>query len=322
MPASSPVPHACNRVLVALAWTCLGLTGSCASPLDDSRTLSGEPLPRASFDDDTSARLLENLERARAEYERTPTSEDAIIWYGRRLAYLGRYQEAIDVYTEGLAHHPSSYRLLRHRGHRYISVRRLDMAIEDLEHAAVLISGTTPRIEQDGIPNSRNSPISTTQGNIWYHLGLARYLWGDFEGALRAYDQRFLETDANDDNHCSTAYWRYLILRRLGRDDAALEAIEHITSSMDIIENFGYRDLCLLYKGELTPREVLGADNDTALALDVENATLAYGISMRTFLDGDTEEARQMWEAIVASEGGGYAFGYIAAEAELARLPE
>jgi len=37
--------------------------------------------------------------QARARAERDPTDLDAAIWYGRRLAYLGHYAEAIDVYT-------------------------------------------------------------------------------------------------------------------------------------------------------------------------------------------------------------------------------
>jgi len=43
------------------------------------------------------------------------------------------------------------------------------------------------QIEPDGLPNAKNIPISTLKGNIWYHLGLAYYLKGDFENALWAY---------------------------------------------------------------------------------------------------------------------------------------
>jgi tetratricopeptide (TPR) repeat protein len=307
-----------RAVLIALA--CVVAASACATTGDEGRTLLGDPLPRSEFASETLSRLSLDLERARESYETEPENEDAIIWYGRRLAYLGRYGEAIEVYSRGLETHPMSYRLLRHRGHRYISIRQLDGAIEDLERAADLAQGSELRVEQDGIPNSRNTPISTTQGNIWYHLGLARYLAGDYAGALEAYNQRFFSTDNNDDNHCSTAYWRYLILSRLGRDTEAMEALDQISLAMDIIENFGYRDLCLLYKGEMTIDGVLGADNETALEVSVENATLAYGVSMHHSLDGDAVRARQMWEAIVENKSGGYAFGYIASEAELARL--
>ncbi len=310
--------HVCSVFFFTAALT---LQSSCGSARETYLTLLDQPLPQVQSDAVTRARLIENLEQSKFVYDQSPEDEDAIIWYGRRLAYLSRYRESIEVYSRGLVHKPDSYRILRHRGHRYISVRELDRAIEDLEHAANLSENTQPRIEQDGIPNSRNMPISTTQGNIWYHLGLGRYLKGDYEGALHAYNQRLARTDRNDDNNCSTAYWRYLILRRLGRYAEAREAIEHINESMGVIENFGYRDLCLLFKGEKTIGEVLNSDNDSALAFDVENATLAYGISMYHMFNGDPSTARTMWKAIVSNTNAAYAFGFIAAEAELSGIP-
>lgn len=39
---------------------------------------------------------------AAADYQADPGDEDAIIWYGRRLAYLSRYNDAIEVYSRGL----------------------------------------------------------------------------------------------------------------------------------------------------------------------------------------------------------------------------
>ena len=42
-----------------------------------------------------------NLEIARNNYTNDPDDLDNIIWYGRRLAYLGKYQEAISIYTTG-----------------------------------------------------------------------------------------------------------------------------------------------------------------------------------------------------------------------------
>ena len=50
---------------------------------------------------------------------------DAIIWVGRRLGYLWRYQDAIQMFSRGIAAHPNDPRMYRHRGHRLIKVRRL-----------------------------------------------------------------------------------------------------------------------------------------------------------------------------------------------------
>src|SRR5215510_4795254 len=83
----------------------------------------------------TRARYEQQLAEARTAYEHSPTNLDSIVWYGRRLGYLGRLRESIEIYTRGLAIHPDNPWLLRHRGHRYISVRELDRAIADLERA-------------------------------------------------------------------------------------------------------------------------------------------------------------------------------------------
>ena len=115
------------------------------------------------------------LARAQAEaaWERTPENVDSIIWFGRRTAYLGKYRDAIAIYTRGIELHPDEARLYRHRGHRYISVREFDRAIDDFTQAVRLIEGTDDQVEPDGLPNAAGIPTSTLHFNIWYHLGLA-----------------------------------------------------------------------------------------------------------------------------------------------------
>ena len=131
----------------------------------------------------TTARYESQLAEAKAAYDRAPTNADSIIWYARRLGYLGRIREAIDVYTRGIALYPDNPWLYRHRGHRYISVRELDRAAADLERATSLTQGKPDQVEPDGQPNARNMPIGTLHSNIAYHLALAYYLKGDFARA-------------------------------------------------------------------------------------------------------------------------------------------
>ena len=80
-----------------------------------------------------------NLVSAEKKYKSSNINEDHIIWYGRRLAYLGNYKEAVDIYTKGIELFPSNARLYRHRGHRYITLPCFDTAIKDLKKAADLI---------------------------------------------------------------------------------------------------------------------------------------------------------------------------------------
>ena len=142
-----------------------------ASPLPpgvEAISFLGDTLRTLPLSPDTRSRYERQLADARAAYDHTPTNADSIIWLGRRLAYLGRNRDAIDVYTRGIALYPTNPWLYRHRGHRYITVRELDHAIADLERAAALVAGKPDEIEPDGQPNARNMPIGTLHSNIDY----------------------------------------------------------------------------------------------------------------------------------------------------------
>jgi tetratricopeptide (TPR) repeat protein len=273
----------------------------------EAKSFLGEPL----YSSAPTATTVASFEEARKIWETSPTDVDAVIWYGRRTAYLGRYRDAIRIYSDGIELHPDDARLYRHRGHRFISTRQLDKAIADLDHAAALIEGTDDEIEPDGLPNALGIPVSTLHSNIWYHLGLAYYLSGDYERAEQAYAQRAASA-ANNDMMVSTAHWRYMTLRRLGRDEEAAAILEPITADMEIIENQAYHRLCLFYKGELEEADLVEEGSSPA------NAAVAYGVANWHLANGDTDRATELLEEIVA-EDGWPAFGYIAAEADLAR---
>jgi tetratricopeptide (TPR) repeat protein len=273
-------------------------------------TLYPPPLPAEVLAD----RELQ-LAEARADYEADPSDADALIWYGRRSAYLGDFQAAIRIYSDAIARHPNDPRLYRHRGHRYISVRHFDAAIADLERAAQLIAGSEDEIEPDGMPNAQNIPTSTLHSNIWYHLGLARYLQGDFENALHAY-RECLKVSRNPDMLVATSHWLYMTLRRLGRQSEAADVLEPIDAELDVIENFSYHRLLLMYKGELTAEGLL---EEATTAGGLENATLGYGIANWHAYNGRSKQAEAILRTVLQGPQWA-AFGYIAAEADMQRL--
>jgi tetratricopeptide (TPR) repeat protein len=254
----------------------------------------------------------DELAQARRDYEANPNSADAIIWLGRRTAYLGRYREAIAIFTEGIGKHPKDARMYRHRGHRFITVRRFDDAIADLEYAANLVRGKPDEVEPDGQPNARNTPIGSLKTNIDYHLGLAYYLSNDNEKALVAY-RRCATLSNNPDRVVSTSYWLYLTLRRLGRQTEAAKVLDGISTSMDVIENTAYHKLLLMFGGEIAPEELLKQDPNTT-----DGATILYGIGEWYAVNGEPERARPVWQQIAGGNQWS-SFGFIAAEVELRR---
>lgn len=255
---------------------------------------------------------LEKYDSAKLEYQSNSGSADALIWYGRRTAYLGKYREAIKIYTEGINKFPEDARMYRHRGHRYISIREFDNAIQDFEHAVTLIQEKENEIEPDGRPNARNIPVSTLHGNIWYHLGLAYYLKNDMENALKAYQNDIL-TAQNDDNLASATHWLYMILRRLGREEEANKVLEPIHADMDIIENMAYHKLCLFYKREI-PLDFLTDPEFSSIM----NDAVAYGLGNWYFYNGSRDKAKEIFEKILSTKSWA-SFGFIAAEVDFAR---
>ena len=276
-------------------------------------SLLGTPLSRPVLPEETRRKYEEALAEARQRSYADPDDVDAIVWLGRRTAYLGRYRDAIDIYTRGIDRHSGDARLYRHRGHRYITIRELDRAIADLDRAAGIIGGRDDEIEPDGLPNARNIPTSTLQSNIWYHLGLAHYLKGDFEQALRAY-RACMEVSKNPDMLVATSHWLYMTLRRLGRDADAARVLDPIRADLDVIENGAYHRLLLMYKGELPVDSLLASSASAAL----DDVTTAYGVGNWYLYTGDAARAREIFRRIVTA-GNWAAFGAIAAEAELAR---
>jgi tetratricopeptide (TPR) repeat protein len=253
---------------------------------------------------------LANFEEAKKNYETNPKDADALIWYGRRTAYLGKYSQAIGIYTEGIKNFPQDARIYRHRGHRYLSIREYDKAIADLEKAATLIQGTADQIEPDGLPNAQNIPLSSLHSNVWYHLGLAYYLRHQYEKAYQAY-LKCRDSGSNYDNIVSSTHWLFMIQQRLENPKKADSLLVPILREGIVIENQAYADLCGLYKGWISA-DSLAAKGAGSPSQDA----MRYGLANWYLYHGDTTQARQLMEDLI-QEKAFTSFGYLAAESDL-----
>jgi tetratricopeptide (TPR) repeat protein len=267
--------------------------------------------PALSFSAETKTKLDSAIEKTRAAYLKDTSNAEVLIWYGRRVAYTGNYDEAIHLYSKGIALHPTDARFYRHRGHRYLTTRCIDKAITDFEKAASLIKGKTDEVEPDGMPNAQNIPTSTLQSNIWYHLGLAYYLKGDFKKAEAAYKE-CLKVSTNPDMYVATANWYYITLRELKKEKEAEALLQTISKDMKLIENEGYLTILLLYKQQQNPEELYKSIVSNSNTLS--NATLGFGLGNYYRLSGQTEKAKLIFEKITAGNQWG-SFAYVAAEA-------
>ena len=297
-------PFACAALMLSTAV-------AAQQPAPEATSLLGGSLVPAAIAPEEESRMRAQLAEATAAWQKAPEDADALIWAGRRTAYLGRYREAIRIYSEGMARHPADARMYRHRGHRYLTVREINNAIADFEKAVVLMAAEPDQVEPDGLPNARNIPTGTLHSNVYYHLALGHYLKADFGRAADTW-AKARDAVSNADNLVACSHWLYLSLRRAGRDAEAAAVLPPITADLDVIENVEYHQLLLMYKGERTADQVLAG-----AAADSGGSALRYGVGAWHFVNDRTAEAGALWKSML--EGTDWpSFGHLAAEAEAA----
>ena len=299
------------RRLVVLS--ALLLSFACRAPLPDggeARALDGRLLSPPQLPAEVEADREAKLAAARAALRQAPDDRDAWIWVGRRLGYLGRYRDAIDVYSEALARWPGDPFLLRHRGHRYLSVRAFARAEQDLARAAAACRVVPDEVEPDGLPVPGRPPHSSLHFNVFYHLALARFVQGDMEGAVDAW-LRCLACSDDDESRVAVTHWLWCARTRAGDVAGARATVQGIKADMDVVENTAYHQLCLLYRGERTAGQLQAGDGSSG-------AAMRFGLAHYALVAGDREAGVDALRALAADPGWA-AFGVIAAEAEVAR---
>jgi tetratricopeptide (TPR) repeat protein len=229
--------------------------------------------------------------RAQRDVDADPRSVQKLIALGIAQSGARQMQEAVRTFTRALAIEPNNPILYRWRGHRNLSVRNFDQAMADF---------------------TRGYGMDSTIYGILYHLGVLRFVRGDFNAAADAFRRaQPLAPDAGE--LAGSTDWRWMSLMRAGRASEAAAMLARRPDSLATTAAYARR--LKLYRGEIGPDQVL-TPSDTG---DVDVATLAYGLGNWYVVRGDTTRARAAFERSVAS-GGWPAFGFIAAEAELRRL--
>lgn len=130
------------------------------------------------------------------------------------------------------------------------------------------------------------------------------------------YCPQCLKVSKNNDMLVATTYWSYLTERRLGRASEAAALLAPITPDMEIIENGSYYRLLRMFKGDFTGESLMESGG---AGLDL--VTTRYGIAAWHLSNGRRDTAISLLRGIVDAFPQQWpAFGYVAAEADLARL--
>lgn len=283
----------------------------------EARSLLGEALIQTPPGDAELARREHDLELAQANWKEHPEDPAAWIWFGRRLAYLGRFRDAVALYTQALERFPDDPRLLRHRGHRWITLRRLEEAQADLERAAELCRTWPDEPELPGTPDPKGVVRDTLHRNVHYHLALARFLRGEFARSLESWREALaLAPDA--ESRAAVLAWTSATLLRLGRATELPALLRDLDAQAPVSENRAYQRLCLFYRGDLG-YDALLADARPSGKSTSDAATIGFALGNWQLSRGEVLRAGELFQNVRESASW-TAFGVIAAEAELARM--
>jgi len=226
--------------------------------------------------------------RAESASAAAPRNVDKIIALGVAQSGVRQYREAIATFTRGLGIAPNNALLYRWRGHRYLSTRQFDRAMDDLQ---------------------RGAKLDSTIYGIWYHLGIVRFARRDFGSAVDAFT-RALPMSPDSTERAGSTDWLWMALSRAGRRAEAQALLDRHPDTPNAGNAYAQR--LRLYRGEVSPDSVF-TPADTS---DIQVGTLSYGIGNWYLVQGDTAKARTWFERSVAS-GGWPAFGFILSEVEL-----
>ena len=277
-------------------------------PPPEAMSLLGAPLGAVGPDGLEAEWMQAEADAAHLAWQCNP-SELRAIWMGRRLAYMGRFQESISWYAEAIGTFPESYRLRRHMGHRLLTIRQVDAAIVVLEEARTLAGEAPNRLEPDGAPGPEWEPRSTTHGNIDYHLALAHYLKGHYGLAAELWESCANTWARTDDERVAATHWAYMSHVRQGDQAAANRTLALLPRDLDVLENFAYAELIELYRGGVSLEDLLGKE--------ARSAALDYGIARWMIATGDKAAGEALLSSLAARPSWP-AFGVLAAEQDLA----
>lgn len=236
-------------------------------------------------------------EKALAAFERAisldPRNADSHLQKCRALAALRRHAEAIPACSESLRLKSDNAEALRDRGHYHLNLGEIDQGMADLKKA---------------------ESMKKDDRAIYYHLGIAYYLKGDFANAAKAYEG-CLAKATDDASRIECSAWLYPSLRRAGRGTDAQKLLDSIQITSLPGHPGNYLDRILLFKGLKTEAEVAKTMSAEG---GLSEATVGYSIGLWHLLSGRPAQAREYFEKAIASKYT-VAWGYRASEAELKR---
>ena len=271
------------------------------APEPEAISFSGKPLYAKQADSTSIAKSDSLIAAVRSKSELT---EDDFITLGRSKVGISQFRKAVEIYSEGLAKYPNSYKLLRYRGHRYINLRQLENSILDLLKAEELIRPEPEVYEYD----AAGKQGATYQHQIWYHIGLYHFLKRDYAASASAFEKSLATAHAGGDL-AGSSDWLYNAYMRLGETDKAAKVARPFVLDFNIEnKDYPYFRRLLLFNGVIKPEELVDANKPIA-EMTLLEMTKLYGLANWHAYRGDADTANALYKKILEShEWAGFAY--------------
>ena len=244
----------------------------------------------------TGDELEKAAEAAKAAYQSNMTVDSAT-WYARLLGYQGLPKDAIEVLTVALKKYPDAPKLLRHRAHRYFSIREFDKSIEDGLRAAKLYENKP--LEREKLGPFPASP-DVVQFYTYYHLGQAYFAKHDFDAAAKWFHRagEIGEGTGGPPDVTASLYWEYLSLARGTHYAAAKELLKNYDIDLydlrDNSEGNNYFDGIQLFKKLRDPLDFY-SERDTGKAFSTSDgikSSTSYTLAQYYILRAEYDKAK------------------------------
>lgn len=277
-------------------------------------SLLGDTLWSVTLPGPVAAERLARLTEARRR-DRSTADLATRLLLGRRTAAMGRYREAVEIYSAAIERLPPDARVLRRRGEALLALREIREAMRDLRDAvAAAARNSTVREFLDG-PEGAYTQVSLAHGaNLL--LGVGHFVEGDYRAATASL-LASLQASISPDEIAEATLWLTFALNRAGRTREAADLVRAVPESLAVKQRRAEHRLLLSYRGSLS---LATLQREMAEAGDPElEALYLFGFAMSLEASGRTAEATDALEQ-VRLVGAWHTLPALAAEAELSRI--
>jgi tetratricopeptide (TPR) repeat protein len=286
------------------------------SPLAQTISLLGDTLYGLTRSGEGGPQRAKNMADARDALSRDSSSLENRLRFARTTAEMGYLRDAVSLYARLATTWYFDPRVFRERGELLFRLRQFGAALVDFRKAGLLLIGRSAILELGSVGTlNENTPLSTTQFQVFFLQGVVLYCQGDYSAAAPVLLEAVRQAETTEDRS-RALLWLFFAVRRFNQGPQAAGVLDLMKPEWAELTDVPELRLLFAIKG------LLPTDSIRARALGSrgeESQLLSYGLAYALLLDPERKPDAELW-LLRAHTGDWDTLPYVVAEAELARL--